>query len=95
MPHYVYILYAVNFDKYYVGESANPEQRLDFHNHLSKTSWSRSYRPWKLVRVIKTPDYSSARRLEALIKKRKSKEFVRRLTIDDPLVEWIYDQVVG
>ncbi|MEL6141146.1 MAG: GIY-YIG nuclease family protein [Bacteroidota bacterium] len=95
MAHYVYILYSPNYDKYYVGESSNPAQRLDYHNELSDTSWSRNYRPWELKRVISMPDYSTARRLETRIKKKKSKEFVHRLTVDEELVKWLYDQIVG
>lgn len=41
MEHYVYILYSPGIDKYYVGKSANPTERLKFHNSDLNKIWTR------------------------------------------------------
>ncbi|MDI6765480.1 MAG: GIY-YIG nuclease family protein [Bacteroidota bacterium] len=46
MGYWVYILQSISHDRYYVGQSENPERRLEFHNSIEKGFTSR-YRPWK------------------------------------------------
>jgi predicted GIY-YIG superfamily endonuclease len=36
MTHFLYILYSVSGDRYYVGSSATPDHRLHFHNTTEK-----------------------------------------------------------
>ncbi|MEL7252510.1 MAG: GIY-YIG nuclease family protein [Bacteroidota bacterium] len=45
----VYILYAKDYNKIYIGYTSNIEQRLLSHNKLSKKGWTIKFRPWTLV----------------------------------------------
>ncbi len=48
MKHYVYILYSVSKDRYYIGSSADTEKRLLRHN-AGVTPSTKAGRPWKVV----------------------------------------------
>ncbi len=45
---FVYILYSVKFEKFYVGMSSNLDRRLKNHNSGSVKS-TKAYLPWKIV----------------------------------------------
>ena len=46
--HYVYIIYSVDYERYYVGMTCNLNRRLTGHN-LGKTTSTKSFRPWTFV----------------------------------------------
>ena len=48
MSYYLYILNSSVADKFYIGISQDPFQRLSFHNSTEKGFTSR-YRPWNIV----------------------------------------------
>ncbi len=43
---FVYIIYSVAFDKYYVGQTANLCQRLATHNADRGHRYTSKYKPW-------------------------------------------------
>ena len=90
---YVYILYAPNHDKYYVGQTKDIATRLLFHNELSKTSYTSKYRPWELKKSWKVANESEAVRLERFIKKQKSKKFIIKLLDDVTLFPSICEKM--
>lgn len=45
---YVYVLYSLKFDSYYVGISIDVERRLLEHN-AGKTQSTKRYKPWLVV----------------------------------------------
>jgi putative endonuclease len=81
---YVYILRSISSGKYYIGQSENPERRLEYHNTLEKGFTAR-YRPWELVwkRCYDT-------RSEAIITERKIKSWKSHTRIEE-LVNGIVD----
>ena len=77
---YVYILYSQNFDKYYVGQTNDIEQRLNRHNKGSEKSTS-PYRPWVMVWYGTKTSRSGAVILERKLKnlsKDRIKKFVAK-----------------
>ncbi|GAF73841.1 unnamed protein product [marine sediment metagenome] len=78
MPHYVYILYSEKLDKYYIGSSHNPEQRLHYHN-LGKKGWTKIGIPWKLVFKKGFPNKEIAVQKETFVKRQKSKRHIEKL----------------
>ncbi len=44
----VYILKSLNFNRYYVGYSADAEKRLSEHNK-GKVRSTKAYKPWKII----------------------------------------------
>jgi len=69
MEYYVYIIYSEFFDKYYKGYTRCPLLRLREHNE-GRSSYTSSYKPWRLVYLER---FSSKR--EALIRERGIKKF--------------------
>lgn len=78
MDYYVYMLYSQSKDRYYVGYSHNPDERLAEHN-LGATTSTRPGRPWILVYTEKFSDKSSAIKREAEIKKMKNRIYIENL----------------
>ena len=78
--YYVYILYSVAFDRYYVGQCEDVVLRLKRHNGRAVPS-TKAYAPWNLV-YIYSETFSS--RTEAVyreteIKKKKSRKYIEYL----------------
>lgn len=48
MPYTVYVLFSVMHNKHYVGVTSNLDERLKSHNLLGE-SWTKRYRPWKII----------------------------------------------
>ena len=81
--YYVYILYSNKSDLYYVGISTDVLLRLQFHNHISTTSFTAKHRPWTLQVSFSVPSKAVAICIERYIKKRKSRSFVQRIISDE------------
>ena len=67
MSCFVYILYSIDFDRFYIGQSQNPLARLLYHNDGFETSTA-PYRPWKLVLQLEKTNRSEAMVLEKKLK---------------------------
>jgi putative endonuclease len=78
MKYFIYILYSQSRDRYYIGYSQNPEERLSEHNAGATTS-TRSGVPWLLVYKEECIDKTSAIKRENAIKKMKSRKYIERL----------------
>jgi putative endonuclease len=48
LSHYTFIPYSESRNRYYIGSSSNPEERLVRHN-TGATQSTKSGRPWKIV----------------------------------------------
>ena len=59
MPHFVYILYSESLDRYYIGSTADVQQRLSRHN-AGATSSTKSGRPWVVVYTETLPTRTMA-----------------------------------
>jgi len=82
MSHYVYILYSEKLNKYYVGKSADPNKRLQYHNSDWNKIWSRRGQPWKLSKVVEFKNSTEASKAEIHIKRQKSRKLIK-WTIDN------------
>ncbi|MBI5371475.1 MAG: GIY-YIG nuclease family protein, partial [Sphingobacteriales bacterium] len=51
MVFYVYILYSIDFDRYYIGQTQHFENRLLRHNAGTEKATA-PYRPWTLKCLI-------------------------------------------
>ncbi len=71
----VYILFSDKSSRYYVGQTADIEDRLKRHNSGSVNS-TKYGMPWKVVLQIKVSNRSEAMALETKIKKRGAKRFI-------------------
>ena len=78
MGYFLYILKSKSADKFYIGISQNPKQRLEYHNSLEKGFTSR-YRPWKIIFTQKFITKKDAAKAERKIKSWKSKIMIQRV----------------
>jgi putative endonuclease len=64
---FVYILYSSQFDKFYVGQTNDPDDRLKRHNSGQEEA-TRPYLPWEMLLRIEKDTRSEAMILEKKLK---------------------------
>ncbi len=83
MEFFVYILYSVTADKYYVGHTENIERRLSEHNNKQTRFTSSLAKDW-IVKYSKSYiTRTEAMKAERTIKSKKSRKYI----------EWLIGQV--
>jgi putative endonuclease len=84
----VYILYSKSADEFYTGSSKDVEQRFDYHNKKEfPASYTAKYDDWELFFTIDNLEIGSVKKVEAHIKRMKSKIYIRNLTKYPEMVE--------
>jgi putative endonuclease len=73
---YVYILYSTRFDKFYIGQTNDLDNRLERHN-AGTVSSTKPFLPWKMIFYI-----SKETRSEALILEKKLKNLTKARILD-------------
>ena len=80
MKYYIYIIYSLHFDKYYIGQSSDVENRLNQHNRgISKST--KPYKPWVLKLKVEKSSRKEAIILETKLKnlsKIRLKKFIEK-----------------
>ena len=80
MTYYIYILHSISADKYYIGYSQNPEERLIQHNTKPQNTFTSKYRPWEISAIFSVGENKSeAISIERWLKKQKSKTLIKKL----------------
>ncbi|MDD5200328.1 MAG: GIY-YIG nuclease family protein [Terrimicrobiaceae bacterium] len=67
MSCYVYVLHSVNFDRRYIGSSAEPDTRFAAHQ-AGKVRSTKAWRPWKRILLEEHPNRSVAEKRERYLK---------------------------
>ncbi len=75
---YVYILYSMSVDKFYIGQTNDLDKRIIRHNRGYVKS-TKSYKPWKLVHFESYNTRSEAVKRELEIKRWKSSKRIIEL----------------
>jgi putative endonuclease len=82
MKFYIYILYSVSSDIYYVGYTSDFEKRLVEHNTSEENTFTSKHRPWLLEAVYFTGNKEAeAMKIEKFIKKQKSRKLLEKLIL--------------
>ena len=80
---YLYILYSISSDKYYVGYSEDVERRLSEHNYSERITYTSKHRPWVLKKQIEIgDDRGFAMKIEKAIKKSKSRILIEKIIVE-------------
>ena len=80
MKHFVYIIYSQSADKFYVGESVNPYERLNQHNSgFYKGASTKIASDWEIFHLIQCESKTQALQIEKFIKMMKSRRFYLKL----------------
>jgi putative endonuclease len=77
---YVYVLYSIKFDRYYVGMTKNLERRLLEHN-LGKTISTKAFKPWIITHHEAFNSRLEARNREKYLKSSAGRRW-RKLNIE-------------
>ena len=75
---YVYIIYSEKLNIYYVGSTADLEDRLKRHN-AGRSKFTKPGIPWKLVYKKEYSIKSEAYKAELYIKSQKSRVYIEKL----------------
>ena len=77
---YIYFLYSIGSDKYYVGHSDDVERRLLEHNEGQHITYTSKHRPWELYYYFQVSDQrGDALKIERYIKKQKCRRFIEKI----------------
>ena len=77
---YLYILFSESAQRYYVGHSETPHERLVEHNANETEKYTGKYADWKMVALFKVgPDKAVALSLGKFINGQKSKKLLLKL----------------
>jgi putative endonuclease len=88
-------LYSPSADKYYVGHSADPWDRLIHHNTDDKDTYTSKHRTWSIAAIFEAgPLRADALKIERFIKKQKSRALIEKLVKADTLPTGILAQLV-
>ena len=86
--HFIYIIYTRSFDKFYVGESIDPTERVLQHNKGLYKGASTSYaKDWELKLTLSVATKEDALKIERFLKSMKSKKFIGKLISDDAFLQ--------
>jgi putative endonuclease len=82
--YFVYILYSQKLNRYYVGNTDNPVNRLMEHNTIKyEDAFTVKGVPWELLLVHPCKSSENAYLIEKFIKRMKSKVFIQKI-IENP-----------
>jgi len=80
MTYYIYVLFSVNIDRYYIGYSSNPWNRLNQHLTNSAEKFTGKTNDWVIKAIFNVSSRESeAISLERFIKKQKSRVLIEKL----------------
>ena len=82
---YLYILYSIKRNRYYVGSTPDIEKRLKQHKQ-GKAISAKAGIPWRLVFVHVTESLLSARQLEYQLKTWKDRRHIERIVLEQQLL---------
>ena len=89
----VYILYSESLNCYYIGSCRDFTERLvDHQSGKYKASYTAKTTDWRLYFLIDKLGYSQARKLEAHIKRMKSRSYIESLNRREDLIEFLKDK---
>jgi putative endonuclease len=84
--YYIYIIYSISANKYYVGFSDDPYRRLLEHNSKPFNTFTSKHRPWEIKAIFEcSPDRSIAMRTEKFIKKQKNRSLLELMILGKTL----------
>jgi putative endonuclease len=81
MFHAYVIISDSHSDRYYIGLSSRPRDRLAEHN-AGKNPSTASFIPWRFAVVFSFPSEKTARRFERYLKGGSGRAFLRRHILD-------------
>ncbi len=79
MVHYAYVLYSRKLTRFYTGETADLDTRMDFHANSTANKFTGKANDWILFLKIECASKKQAMDIEAHIKRMKSSTYIKNL----------------
>ena len=76
MSFFVYVLYSKSFNKIYIGQTNNLENRMVWHNEKASKGYTLKFRPWKIIYFEELDSRKNALIREKQLKSSKGREFI-------------------
>jgi putative endonuclease len=88
---FCYVLYSKSIDRYYIGYTSDPEERLRLHNsgYFGRKSYTHRTSDWEMFLLIPCQTVHQAVFIESRIKKMKSRQYIKNLKRHPNLIEGI------
>jgi predicted GIY-YIG superfamily endonuclease len=80
----IYVLQSLKANIRYVGITKDLNKRLKEHN-AGKSTYTSSYRPWKIIYTESAIDFTDARKREKYLKSAAGKKFLQKILPDSSL----------
>ena len=77
MKYFVYILRSLEFQKLYIGSSADPDNRLKAHN-AGRGGWTKNFRPWERIWLEEFEEKSVALKREKYLKSGWGRKWIEK-----------------
>ncbi|QCX01703.1 GIY-YIG nuclease family protein [Aggregatimonas sangjinii] len=77
--HYIYILYSIELNRFYTGQTSNVEIRKDFHDQAPPNKFTAQAKDWELFHEIACQTKEQALKIEMHIKRMKSSTYIKNL----------------
>ena len=78
MLFHVYVLHSAQYNKIYIGYSADLQSRIKSHNELATKGWTIKFRPWSFIYSESFETKRLAILREKELKSAKGREFIRK-----------------
>jgi putative endonuclease len=79
MSYFVYILKSQKYpEQFYIGYTANLENRMENHQNPKPTAYTRQYAPWELETYILFKDKRLAQEFEIYLKSHSGRAFLKK-----------------
>ena len=78
--YYIYIIYSLSADRYYIGHSYDPNRRLEEHNTKPFNTYTSKHRPWIMKAAFPvSEDRGQTIKTERYLKKLKSRKIIEQI----------------
>ncbi|MBV5313428.1 MAG: GIY-YIG nuclease family protein [Prolixibacteraceae bacterium] len=77
--YFTYVLYSSTFNKIYVGQTCDLNQRLETHNGIENTGWTSHFQPWEMIYFEEFTSRTEAIKRENSLKTARGRMFVWEL----------------
>jgi putative endonuclease len=74
--HLFFSLNFVHYTKIYIGYSADPNRRLQSHNHPQNKGWTKRYQPWEIIYTETFESRCLALKREKQLKTAQGRKFI-------------------
>jgi putative endonuclease len=81
-----YVLYSKKYDKIYIGQTGDLEDRFLSHNEKATKGYTIKYRPWLIAYTEEFETRSEAMKREKELKSSRGRQFIRELLKNQGLI---------